>query len=479
MTLKSEVLHGLKWMAGAKFGSQMITWVITIFVMRLLVPADYGLMAMSSVFIALLVMFAEVGLGPALVQAAEVTTQKLRQAFGIFLIVNLALCALLNLAAPAIAEFYSEPRLVPLVRVLSLQFLLTPLAIVSEVQLQRALDFKKRSIVDLTTAVITSLVTLTLALMGHGVWSLALGQVAAAIWRTALVNIVSPFPHWPLFSWTGMRDLMTFGGKVTTSRFLWFFFSQVDIVIVGRMLGGQVLGLYAVAMHLASMPTQRVSAILNQVAFPAFARFQHDREAIVRQLLKAFELVSLIAFPVLWGMAATASDIILVFLGDHWEEAVFPLQVLALIMPFRTVVQFMPTVTDAVGHPGVSLQNGIVGCTLMPLAFYAGTHWGITGVALAWAIMYPVVLLINLRRMVAVIGLTVGHVVQRMMPAMISAGVMFAAVTAVQYALRGYADRKLALAVEVSAGALVYLLCSWTVNRATLMDVWRLVRRKG
>jgi O-antigen/teichoic acid export membrane protein len=233
-----------------------------------------------------------------------------------------------------------------------------------------------------------------------------------------------------------------------------------------------------VALHLASLPVQRVSGILNQVAFPALARYQNDRAAIGRQLLKAFELVSLVAFPVLWGMAATASDIVLVFLGKHWEDAILPLRVLALIMPFRTVVQFLPAVTDAVGRPGVALQNGIVACTLMPLAFYAGTHWGIFGVAMAWALVYPVVLLINMHRMLGVIGLTMGEVAMRMLPAMLSAAAMCAAVAGMHGMLESVADRRVALAIQVAAGAVGYVAASCLLNRAAVAEVWRMLRRK-
>jgi O-antigen/teichoic acid export membrane protein len=478
MSLKQDVMHGLKWVAGAKFASQMVSWVITIVVMRMLAPADYGLMAMASVFLAWCALFVEMGLAPALVQAKDVSTERLRQAQGIFMLVNFAVVFALVLCAPLAARFFDEPKLAMLIRVMSLQFALTPFGLVSEVLLQRGLNFRARSLLDLAQSVITAIATLVLAWRGMGVWALALGIVIAAVWRTVAVNLVAPFPHLPRFAWSGMRELLAFGGKVSASRFLWFFFTQADTVIIGRTLGGEILGVYSVALHLASLPVQRVSGILNQVAFPALARYQNDRAAIARQLLKAFELVSLIAFPILWGMAATAPDVVLVFLGNHWEGAVLPLRVLALIMPFRTVVQFLPAVTDAVGRPGVALQNGIVACTLMPLAFYAGSHWGIFGVAMAWALVYPVVLVINMHRMLGVIGLTLGEVALRMLPAMLSGAAMCAAVVGVHGMLDGLADRRMALAIQVGAGALAYVAASCVLNRAAVGEVWGMLRRR-
>jgi teichuronic acid exporter len=479
MSLTKEVLHGLKWVAGARFASQFVSWAVTIVVMRLLVPGDYGLMAMASVLLAWCAMFVEMGLAPALVQAKDTTVDQLRQAQGIFLLANGAVVAVLLAGAPLAAHFFGEPQLTALVRVMALQFVLTPFGLVSEVLLQRGLDFRARSLLDLTQSVLTAVVTLLLAWRGLGVWALVLGIQVAALWRTVAVNVVAPFPYLPRFSTKGMRGLFAFGGKISASRLLWFVFTQADTVIIGRMLGGEILGVYAVALHLASLPVQRVSGILNQVAFPALARDGGPVVLVARQLLRAFELVSLVAFPILWGMASTAGDIVLVFLGQHWQGAVLPLRVLALIMPFRTVVQFLPAVTDAVGRPGVALRNGIVACTLMPLAFWCGTHWGIFGVAMAWALVYPFVLLINLHRMLGVLGLTVRDVALRMLPAMLCGAVMCAAVAAVQAMLDNVADRRIALAVQVAAGALAYGLASWLLNRPMMVDLWCSVRRRN
>lgn len=478
MTLKTEVVRGLKWTAGAKFGGQLITWGITIFVMRLLAPADYGLLAMATVFITLLAMFAEIGLGPALVQVREIGTTKLRQAFGIVLLLNLALCLLLNLLAAPIAAFYAEPRLDAVVRVLSLQFLLTPFYVLPDVVLQRRLEFRQRSLIELGAAIGGSVATLALALAHWGVWALVLGNLVSIAWRAVAVNLVAPFRHWPSFSWQGMRGLLFFGGNVAGSRLLWFVFTQADTVIVGRLLGGQVLGFYSVAMHLASLPVQRMSAILNQVAFPAFSRFQHDPDLIAAQLRKAFGLMSLISFPILWGMSSTAREIVLVLLGPGWEDAVLPLQILTLVMPFRTLAGFLPSITDAVGRPEVGFYNVLLGCLTMPPAFYFGSRWGIAGVACAWITVYPVVLLLNMQRMLGVIDLKLASVSGMVMPPLLCAAGMYAAVWCSGWLLASTVSSKSLLVVEIGVGATAYALLTLAINRAGLKQLMQLLARR-
>jgi teichuronic acid exporter len=470
MKLHTELLRGLKWTAGAKLGSQLITWGITIYVMRLLNPSDYGLLSMATVFLALLGMFAEVGLGPALVQKAELTPQTVQRAYGVIWSVNLILFALLNLGAGLIAGFYSEPRLVPVLRVLSLQFMVIPFSVIPEVMLQRRLEFKWRSLIELATAVITSFLTLGMALTGHGVWSLVAGMLSTVVCKAVLMNIASPYLNFPSFTLSGMRQLVVFAGNVTGSRFLWFFFTQADTLIVGRLLGEHVLGLYSVAMHLASLPVQRVSGILNQVAFPAAARFQHDRAAIGAQLLKAIGYVSLIAFPILWGMSAVAPELLRVLLGPDWGDAVLPFQILPLVMPFRMIVGFLPTVTDAIGRSDVALRNALLGCVVMPIAFYMGSRWGIAGVAYAWVIAYPVVLFVNLRRMLAVIGIPMAIVARQIAPAVVSASGMIVLVWATRLLWAGN-HMIVKLVVEIASGVIAYALFSLVCNRALMSEL--------
>src|SRR4030095_11317112 len=110
------------------------------------------------------------------------------------------------------------------------------------------------------------------------------------------------------------------------AQVLWFIYTQIDVVIAGRWLGKELVGFYTVAMHVASLPNQRIAAIINQVAFPAFASIQHDVKAVGRHLLLGVRVLSFIAFPVLWGISSVAPEIVTVVLGAKWNPATLPLQ---------------------------------------------------------------------------------------------------------------------------------------------------------
>ncbi|HAN63412.1 MAG TPA: hypothetical protein DCQ79_06025, partial [Rhizobiales bacterium] len=285
MTLRTDVMTGLRWTAGARFLTQLITWAITLVVIRILSPSDYGLLSMATVFVAFLMILSDFGLGFAVIQRTEIDLLTLRKVFGAVVIVHGSAAVLLVVAAPLIASFFAEPRVEPIVRVLALQFVVAAFAVIPDAQLQRRMEFRRRSLLDLSGAIVSSVATLVLALAGKGVWALVAGSLLTQTWRTIGLNSIAPFGYWPLFTFGGLRPLMKFGWRLIASQVLWFFFTQIDIIIAGKWLGKELVGFYAIAMHLASLPNQRIAGIINQVAFPAFARIQDDIDAVGRHLL--------------------------------------------------------------------------------------------------------------------------------------------------------------------------------------------------
>lgn len=477
MTVREQILTGLKWTAGGRLGAQVITWAITLIVMRLLTPEDYGLLAMANVFFAFMLMLSEAGLGPALIQKKNLDNTSLRSVFAIIIFTNASMLLLLNLSAPIIATFFNENRLIPILHVLSLQFLLNIFSTLPSSQLYRQLKFKSLSLINFSTTIIGSVLTLLMAYAQLGVWALVLGNLLASMLNVIAINIIAPSFLFPRFSLSGMRNLLSFGGNVTLSRLLWFFYAQADTAIVGKFLGKEILGFYSIAMQLASLPVQRVSAIINQVAFPVFSRIQDNQEQFCSFILKAARVLSLIAFPILWGIASIANEIILLFLGEKWQSAILPLQLLALMMPLRVLVHFLPSAVDALGRPDVTMRNSLYASIIMPIAFLIGCNWGLDGVALSWVIAYPLVFFINIYRMLRVIGLQLSDFFYAIMPAMGTTIGMYLAVWATATLLTNNIDQWIKLPIMIVTGVLAYASLTLLFNKRGYREVIDLIRR--
>jgi teichuronic acid exporter len=477
MTLRSQALSGFRWSVSARLASQVVTWAITLVVIRLLTPADYGLLAMATVFITFAAIFSEVGLGAAVVQKADVDERLLRRVFGVILAIHFSLAALLALAAPLIAAFYGEPRVVPVIRVLSLQFVLAAFTVVPDAQLQRRMEFRNRSLLDLSGAILGSLTTLTMAFAGAGVWALIAGSLLSQTWKTIGINWLSPFLHWPDFSVKGMRSLLTFGGHLTAAGVFGVFYSQIDTIICAKLLGNEILGIYSVAVHLASLPSQKISALINAVAFPAFSNMQHNIRKVGENVLLGIRILSFFSFPLCWGMSSIAPEIVDVILGPKWEFSRVPLQVLALIIPWRIVGNFVGIAVQGVGRSDIVLQNTIWGSLVAPPVLFVGAYsGGLIGLSLVWLVVSPLVFLPFLMRSAPVIGLRSKLILAAMVPAAGAGFIMYGVVIAARYMLADWQPEVLRMCILIAAGALAYCAVSFGLNRAGSREVLEMLR---
>ncbi len=472
MSLRQKVLSGLLWVGGGRLLSQLLTWAITIVVIRLLTPDDYGLLSMAMAMVGLLTLMCDAGLDAAVVQASEVDENKLRKIFGAVIVVDFALFASLVIVAPAVADFFSEQRLVWIIRALALQFLFWMFAAIPAALLTRSWNFKHQSMINLAVATCGGLSTLACALSGYGVWSLVLGYLASQLLYTVVMNIASPFRKWPHFSMEGMRSLIAFGGHVMVTRVLWYVYSQADIVIAGKLLGKESLGFYSVSMHLASLPVQKISGVINQVAFPAFARCRDDPILVSQYALKTVRVLAFLSLPILWGMSCTAPEIVAVLLGPKWGPAALPLQLLALVMPFYFITVFLNTACQGMGYGAVASTNALVACLTMPAAFWVGANWGLLGLSLAWVVGYPLVMCMNLRRMLPLLGVTFHELLSAIAPAALAGAGMY---IAVGIARSVASDRLGELLLMILFGAATYAVVAVVTNREGLREIAELL----
>lgn len=220
MSLRQIVIVGILWGSGAKFFAQLITWDIIIVVIRLLSPADYGLMSLAAVFVGFLAMLNEMGLGTAVVQRKDIGINTLKSMFGLVLLTSASFSILISISAPLIADSYSEPRLTPLIQVLAVQFILTGFTILPQSLLLRDMAFTKIAYVDFISALAGSITTLMLALTNHGVWALVWGAPMGQMVAMIGMNLAQPFLHLPIANMKGMRSFLSFGGYVVLSRII-------------------------------------------------------------------------------------------------------------------------------------------------------------------------------------------------------------------------------------------------------------------
>ncbi|HSB26139.1 MAG TPA: oligosaccharide flippase family protein, partial [Burkholderiaceae bacterium] len=263
---------GIRWTLGARVALQLVSWPITLLSMRLLEPRDYGLLALSIIVLGVVTLVSDLGFGVTLVQAKQADDTTIRSASGLVILFGLLLAGALAWSAPLIAGWFSAPELAPVLRVMSLDVIASALALVPQINLERQLRFKELSISLLASGVCGVAFTLVGALLGWGVWALVAGALTGTFVRSGLQIFYHRGVVLPALSLQALRLHIRAGSHVMGSRALWYWYSQSDQIILGRLTHASALGSYNVASQIAMLPVAKAMDTINRVAFPTLSR---------------------------------------------------------------------------------------------------------------------------------------------------------------------------------------------------------------
>ena len=460
-------MTALRWSATMRIAGQVTSWALTLFVIRLLAPEDYGLMAMAMLVLAFLSLFNSAGVDTVLVQKQEVSGDEIACASGVMLVTNLTSLLVAVLCAPLLSEFFGAPDLALVVTVGSLWFVFQAFSIVPAALLTRRMDFRAKSIIDFISNLCGGIVSFTLALFDAGVWALVGGMLTTAAGQALGVNFVAWPGSLPRFSLARSRALIRVGGAVTVDRCAWFLYSRADVFLLGRAFGAEIVGLYEVATRLASLPAEKLNPLLNEIALPAFARISDKSDEVSRNLRLVLRVIGFAVMPIFFGMAAIAPEFVELLLGPRWEPVIGAFAILCIAMPLRILSSLLTSALQGVRRVYMAAVNQVLTLIVLLPGFLLAAQHGIEAMAVAWLVGYPIALAIEVTRSRRVTGIavtTLGGILGR--TAVVSV-VMYAAVQAVRPFLATVELPGLALVALIGTGVATYGIASIVINRAT------------
>ena len=470
-----QIRRAVIWRSGSQIAGQLIAWTSTFLVIRILTPQDYGLFALTQVMLILFTLLNGYGLAAAAIQRPDVDARTMRQIFGLLVLVNLALALAQIACAPLAAAYYREPMVADLLRVQALIYLTNPFSALAYTKLARTMEFHRQAQVNLVSALAGAGVALGGALAGWGVWALVWAPIALFATRALGLTIAARTWMWPSFDFRGSGAIARYGGLFAVGQFFAFVQGQSDILIAGRWFDVHLVGVYTTALMLTQIFNNKVIPPLNEVAFAAYSRMQDDRPALVAGFTRSVRAIMIAAMPFFFGLAVVAEPLVLTLLGDKWREIVPLLLPLALAMPFWTLFTLFRPATDALGRPGIGTANTAAGAVLVPIAFLIGAKWGIAGIAWAWPVVYPLLLILAAARSLPVIGVGTGAFLRAVAPSVLAATAMALSVWLIDRMLPAM-PQATRLAALVASGGLVYCLWLRLFARETVDDLIQLVR---
>ena len=471
--LVQKVMSGARWVAAIRLSAQTLSWLSTIIVVRFISPGDYGLNSMLEAPMELMMLLSTLGLDVALVQSRKLEKDQFQSAFGWLLAINFLLFLAYFFGGALLANYFNEPRLESLAKVLSVVFILAPFRAIPNALLDRELKFKSRAIVDLVAVITGASTTLILAVYGAGVWALVLGLILNRLVTAILLMVLHPWFVRPTLGPAAVQ-MIALGGVVALSGALLMLSGTLVSLIAGPALGAHSLGIYAVAMQFALLPLSKFMPVINPIIFPAFSRLQGHPEQAGYYLDRALSFASIFLFPVMIGLACVASDFVGVVLGDKWAEAALPLALISLAMPFRMVTNFVRPVMNGMGRPDLNLKSSALMLAVLLPVIPLAMGYGVMGLAIVWLLVEPVIAYATLVMSKKVIGISIAQMARNLLPPVTASAVMAAAIFLLK--LNANLDTGVAeLFLQVATGALAYVMTLWLFFRPQLIKAANLL----
>lgn len=473
--LDTDLAKSIAWMGGSRWLSQVITWSVTIVVARILTPADYGLVGMATVYWGLLGRIADFGLADSVMLVRNLTKQQIAQLHTLALLWATLVFALAALLAEPVAMFYGHRELVPIILLTNCTLLLSAIGAVPGGILEKELRYKELAVYAALGTIAGSLVTIGMAMMGFGYWSLVACNLAVA-GVSSYLALRSRAPGFAKPELPQIRKATSIGFHVMGGQLAFYAYSNADYLIAGKVLGKSALGAYTFAYMFASIPVDKVTAMVNHVLRGYYASLQSDHLSMRRMVQGAVGGLGLVGMPIAWGLSLVAADAIPLLLGDQWLEAIAPLQVLAAYAAVRTIMPAIEPVLAATGQTRFMLVVKSVFALILPFAFWYGSRFGTVGIAAAWVAIHPLQSIWVFVRVRRTIDLTAMGFIRAIWPALSSGLVMTIAVLGVQYALTD-APGVLRLTASVATGATSYVGVLLLLHRQQLEPMLNLLKR--
>lgn len=385
-SIRSKVLKGLAWKVATQLYS--VTWhtAVAITLARLLTPGDFGLAAMVIVFAAIVPVFSDLALGSALVQRRELSEADRSTVFWTSAGVGAAFTLMGVALSWPLASFFGESDVQPLFAALSLTFVVTALGTTQRALLTRDMNFKGLELRFMLGTLASGVGAITLAVSGYGAWAIIGQQIILASVSTILLWRFSWWRPRLIFSPASFRRLAGFGFNVFGTRLLFYGNRNADNLLVGRVLGAESLGAYALSYNVMLAPLCRLGWPIGEVLYPAFSRMQDEAERTAQAWVRINRLVGALTVPATLGLIVLAPEFVTVVLGERWRAAEPVIRLLAWVGLLQSLGTLNSAILRARDRTGTLLRYAAIALVASLVGFTVGLEWGIVGVAAGYAI---------------------------------------------------------------------------------------------
>lgn len=452
------------------FGLSKALNLVTISILaHLLTPNHFGLVALATLAIDYLSILSDFGLGAALVHRRENIEEASDIAFSFNLLIGVGLTCIVLVISPYIATFFHEPSLTPILRWLGVTFTINSIGSIHKALLQRDLKFGKKLIPEMGNTFVKGGLSIGLAVMGYGVWSLVLGQLAGVSISAFLLWMVVPWRPHLLIRSNIASQLFTYGFAIMTDRAFTTIADSFDYVLIGRFFNTTALGIYTLAYRLPDLLIINTLGVLAAVFFPAFASVQNQQDVLRKSFLSTMRYVQLLVTPLCLGMFVGADPIIRVFFGEQWLQSIPIMQVLSMYTLVLSIGFHVGDIYKAIGRPDILLKLAIPILIIRLIALWIGSQYSLIGIAIGHLVAATIEVIIRATVTIKVLKVSLLEMLNQL-TALISGITLLAFSVPVLY-LTQDALPLLRLILVAVAGTVGYVGSAWFLEREAIRKV--------
>lgn len=474
-SLKQKTIKGLTWNAVNNFITRGISFLLGILLARLLSPGDYGLIAMISVFIAILSVFIDSGMTNALIRKQDRSEADLATVFYFNLAVSCLIYVVMFVSAPFIADFYRMPQLVLLTRILTIGIVIGAFGGIQGAVMSINLDFKTPAKISIVSTLLSGIIGILFAFMGYGVWALVIQSlVATTIGTLGKIYFVRWRPS-ESFSKQSFKELFGFSSKLLASWLIGSIYENMYTMVIGKFFSAVQLGLYARAQSMAQFPSSNATGVLQSVTYPVLAKMQDDNDRLAHNYRRMLRLSAYIIFPMMIGLSSVSASFIHFVLTDKWVEAVPYLQIICFAFMWYPIHAINLNLLQVKGRSDLFLRLEIIKRIMGVIMLCVTIPLGLMAMCYGCVLMSVISLVINAYYTGKLIH--VGFIKQMgdLMPIFIDCILMGGICYLVQLP---FINSGIRLFIAVVTGVVYYIGSSYVRHSSEMQEVLSLIKRK-
>ena len=474
--LKEKVAGGVAWSIAEKVGSMLLQMVVSIVVARLLVPEDFGVMAILTFFTALALVMVDSGFSQTLIRKESPTPQDYHSVFAFNIAVSVVLYVVLVAVAPAVARYYELPVIADIAPVLFLLLPINALCVIQNTIFTREFRFRLLSQATFTASFVAGVVAVAMALAGCGVWSLVGQRVATLAVKTLILWVRSDWRPSLHFTMKPVREMAPFSFRLLTTDLISSIYNNISQMFIGKIYSADTLGYFNQAQKFKDLPLTSAMQSVQSVTYPALSQIGDQREKFAESYRQVLMVVAFMLMPVMVGIVAVAEDLFALLLGEKWMPTVPYLQILCLMGLFQPLAMIAYNILKVKSNGAIILRLEIAKKALMTLILVVTIPHSVKAVAWGLVAMSFCEFVINFVASMRYASLGVWRMVRTLLPVLLITAAMYAAVLGMG---RLMADAGVAVRLlsEIATGVVVYTLLALALRLEAMGEVGSLIRK--